>query len=246
MWHDFLPASYKVMRILDVVIPCFNESENFSHLVRECKEVTSASDGKIGFILVNNGSTDIPNLSYFKMVEGEESINYINLETNQGYGGGILAGLGLSKAQFIGWTHADFQIPLNHLLDFLPLLESDAVFIKGHRKRRKFRDKFFSVNMSIFETLLFGKLLTEINAQPTVMSREVYALWKNPPLDFSLDLFAMVTARYGKTRIRRLPVHYLDRRFGNSSWNTGLISKIRFSKRTIKYSLKLRAQILGK
>jgi hypothetical protein len=100
--------------------------------------------------------------------------------------------------------------------------------------------------MSIFETLLFGRLLTEINAQPTVMSREVYALWKNPPLDFSLDLFAMVTARYGKTRIRRLPVHYLDRRFGNSSWNTGLISKIRFSKRTIKYSLKLRAQILGK
>jgi hypothetical protein len=97
--------------------------------------------------------------------------------------------------------------------------------------------------MSIFESLLFRKVLTEINAQPTIMGRQVYSAWQNPPDDFSLDLFALVFARHNNVEIKRLPVHYLERKFGLSSWNTGIISKLKFSARTIRYSLKLFSQI---
>ena len=45
--------------------------------------------------------------------------NYINLEKNLGYGGGILKGLSLCKGEIIGWTHADLQTdPLDCITAF--------------------------------------------------------------------------------------------------------------------------------
>ena len=46
-------------------------------------------------------------------------INRINLNTNQGYGGGIVAGL-QERGNYIGWAHADLQTPL---IDFYKLFK---------------------------------------------------------------------------------------------------------------------------
>jgi glycosyltransferase involved in cell wall biosynthesis len=194
----------------------------------------------LGFILVNNGSED-GSEQIFDEVRGKyPNIDILNLPINQGYGGGILAGLKSSNAQVIGWTHADLQTPLIDSLEASQVIVSGASFVKGWRKGRPISDRIFSRGMGLFESVLFGSRLEEVNAQPTLFTRNFFERWQNPPTDFSLDLYALVMAVRNGLGIRRLRVEFLPRQFGQSKWNMGLKSRLKFIRRTIKYSFELR------
>ena len=98
--------------------------------------------------------------------------------------------------------------------------------------------------MSIYESLILKRTLWDINAQPTLIPKELYKTWKNPPYDFSLDLYAYYTAKIQKYRIYRYKVTQHEREEGKSSWNTGLKSKIKLIKRVLNYSKSLKRSIL--
>ena len=46
-----------------------------------------------------------------------------------------------------------------------------------------------------------------------------------------------------KAEIQRIPVRFGPRTFGESHWNTGIVSRIGFIRRTLRYSWKLRKEI---
>jgi glycosyltransferase involved in cell wall biosynthesis len=223
-----------------IVIPCFNESEGLLDLIDECRTVIDSSDYSLGFILVDNGSKD-GSKEIFKSLQGKyANIETVSLPENQGYGAGIIAGLNSSTAQIIGWTHADLQTPLIDCLRATEAIDAEISFVKGARVGRPFSDRVFSRGMGIFESILFVSRLEEVNAQPTLFNRNFYEKWQNPPADFSLDLYALVVAVKNGLGIRRIKVHFLPRQFGQSNWNNGLKSRIKFVKRTLKYSFELR------
>jgi glycosyltransferase involved in cell wall biosynthesis len=223
-----------------IVIPCFNESEGLLDLINECRAVIDSSDDSLGFILVDNGSKDGSNLIFSSLQGKYSNIQIVSLAENQGYGGGIIAGLNSSTAQIIGWTHADLQTPLSDCLRSAKMIAGDVGFVKGFRAGRPFSDRVFSRGMGIFESILFASRLEEVNAQPTIFKRNFYEKWQSPPADFSLDLYALVVAVKSGLGIRRIKVHFLPRQFGQSNWNVGLKSKIKFIRRTLKYSFELR------
>lgn len=225
---------------LQIVIPCYNEAENLRRLFDEMQFVSRAEKSRIQFVLVNNGSTDHTRGVLEKITHSNE-VKVVHLDSNQGYGGGILAGLEACEADYIGWTHADGQTPLTDLIFALNLIQAnDCLFIKGKRVNRPLVDRFFSIGMGIFETVLFGKKLWEINAQPTILDKRLFESWENPPLDFSLDLFALHGAVSSRTKVIRFPVKFENRLFGQSSWNLGFKSRAKFIKRAVIYSLHLR------
>lgn len=231
------------MLIAEIVIPCFNEGKNIENLIRQCREVTALSDFNLGFILVNNGSSDETHELLTSLIKEDELMKYLFLSENKGYGGGILEGISVSSAPIVGWTHADLQTPLVDCLAGLKELQLGKDFAKGVRGGRKFGDKFFSNGMALFESLLFKLKLHEINAQPTMFKREFMSYWNNPPKDFSLDLYALLIASKTKRKIGRFSVNFLPRLFGESKWNTDLKSRLRFIKRTVTYSVALRRKI---
>ena len=94
--------------------------------------------------------------------------------------------------------------------------------------------------MSLFETFLLGKLIYDVNAQPTIFPKKFFDSWINPPRDFSLDLYSYYLAKKNNYKIIRIRVNFLKRISGKSKWNINFISKIRFILRTIKYSFKLK------
>jgi hypothetical protein len=49
--------------------------------------------------------------------------------------------------------------------------------------------------MELFAFLTLRTWLTDINAQPKIFNRQLYQSLKNPPDDFSLDLFLMLSAK---------------------------------------------------
>lgn len=223
-----------------IVIPCFNESDGLLNLIDECLSVVELSNNSLGFILVNNGSKDGSKQIFDEVLGKYPNIEIVNLPINQGYGGGILAGLKLSNAQIIGWTHADLQTPLIDCLEAARTIVGGASFVKGWRKGRPISDRIFSRGMGLFESVLFGSRIEEVNAQPTLFTRNFFERWQNPPTDFSLDLYTLVMAVRNGLGIRRLGVEFLPRQFGQSNWNMGFKSRLKFIRRTIKYSFELR------
>ena len=225
-----------------IVIPCFNEEGTIKLILERTKN--PFLDNNIELVLVNNGSTDNSKKILSEIIIKYPHAKYIDLEKNLGYGGGILKGLSYCKGEIIGWTHADLQAdPLDCITAFKEYEKKSKgrnTFIKGNRKNRPAYDKFFTFGMSLFESLLLGKLIYDINAQPTIFPKEFFNSWTNPPRDFSLDLYSYYLAKKNNYEIKRISVDFLKRISGQSKWNINFFSRIRFILLTIKYSFKLK------
>jgi glycosyltransferase involved in cell wall biosynthesis len=231
---------------LSVIIPCYNESKNLPLLFKRCQEVFENSNN-IEIIIVDNGSTDDTSLVLDKLLVNFDFIIKVRVEKNNGYGFGILSGLKLATGDIFSWTHADMQTDIGDLLKgmsfFLNTSEPEKVFVKGRRSGRLLTDEFFTVGMSIFESILLRKSMWDINAQPTMFHRDFFIKWISPPNDFSLDLYAYYFAKKTNLTIYRFPVVFANRAYGVSNWNIDFLSKYKFIKRTLLYSFELRKRL---
>jgi len=228
---------------LSLVIPCYNESANLPLLLERCKEVVSRPDTEI--ILVDNGSTDESPRILNELLPQYPSCRSVRLERNLGYGFGILSGLRESNGEIIGWTHADMQTDPQDALGAISIFEKFGpnVFVKGRRCGRPLSDVAFTVGMSTFETVLLGKAMWDINAQPTMFSRAFFESWREPPADFALDLYAYYMARKMGLPVHRFAVQFPDRLHGVSRWNFNWDGKRKFIRRTIDFSLQLKRRL---
>jgi putative flippase GtrA len=239
---------------LSLVIPCYNEVRNLPLLVQRLQATFLSDDAEV--ILVDNGSTDGSAAVLNQLLAGQTRIRSVRVEHNRGYGFGILSGLRAARGRILGWTHADMQTDPADALRGLALFDeasSDAataastgaadaatLFVKGRRRGRPAADVAFTVGMSLFETVLMGRRMWDINAQPTLFPREFFERWQQPPHDFALDLYAYYESTRHGLRVRRIPVHFGERAHGSSHWNVNWRAKLRFIKRTVDFSLRLR------
>lgn len=225
-----------------LIIPCYNEALNLPLLLERCKTV--AKPGEIEVILVDNGSTDDSPDILAKLLHQYPGCRAVRVEENQGYGFGILSGLRAAEGDILGWTHADLQTDPNDLHEGLKFFEQHGnnILVKGERYGRPMADVFFTIGMSLFETCLLGTRMWDINAQPTLFSKEFFDSWENPPHDFSLDLFAYYRAKHANLPVSRFSVKFGERAHGSSHWNINWAAKSKFIQRTINFSLKLRKE----
>jgi glycosyltransferase involved in cell wall biosynthesis len=228
---------------LSLIIPCYNEAKNLPLLLERCRHLVSQPGVEV--VLVDNGSTDDSPSILQALLPSYPGCRSVRVEQNQGYGFGILTGLKSAKADILGWTHADMQTDPQDVLRGLELFEKHGLnsFVKGRRHGRPLADEAFTIGMSFFETLLLAKPLWDINAQPTMFSRQFFEAWREPPRDFSLDLFAYYQARVAGLEVRRFPVLFVARAHGVSHWNISWASKWKFIRRTVDFSLELRKSL---
>lgn len=230
---------------LSLVIPCYNEAANLPLLVARLRE--TFRDERVEAVLVDNGSSDDSPAVLAQLLAGQSRIRSVRVEVNQGYGHGILAGLRAARGEVIGWTHADMQTDPFDALRGLQWFDADAdpqrLFVKGRRYGRPLADVAFTVGMSAFETVLLGRRMWDINAQPTLFPRAFFDTWRDPPQDFALDLYAYHQALRQGLRVRRFPVRFGERAHGHSHWNVNWRAKLRFIKRTVDFSLRLRREL---
>ena len=226
-----------------LVIPCFNEEKNLPLLIEKSKELLTRND--IQLILVDNGSTDNTRKILLNYELKHKNLFVVHVKKNKGYGFGILSGLNEAEGDIIGWTHADMQTDPNDFLEGIIFFKKfgENIFVKGKRHGRPFGDTFFTIGMSIFESILLGTKLWDINAQPTIFSKGFFHSLKNPPNDFSLDLYCYYKAIQSNLKIYRFPVLFGERAHGVSHWNVDFSSKLKFIRRTINYSFKLKKYI---
>lgn len=227
---------------LSLVIPCYNEAQNLPALIARCRVLTQDPD--IEVVLVDNGSKDETPAILAKELDGISGCRSVRVDVNQGYGFGILSGLRAATGDVLAWTHADQQTdPADAIaaFDFFrATAEPERLFVKGRRFGRPLADTVFTAGMSMFETLLTGRAMRDINAQPTMFHRTMFERWRSPPADFALDLYAYWQAKDDGLAVKRFPVRFGKRLYGASNWNTGISGRWKFIRRTVEFSLRLK------
>ena len=228
---------------LSIIILTWNTKGYLKNCLETVYRHTKAIDFEV--VIVDNGSTDRTPEVLQELLPQYPGCRSVRVEKNQGYGFGILSGLQAAKGEILGWTHADMQTDPHDTLRGLELFAEHGhnSFIKGRRYGRPLMDVVFTVGMSIFETVLMAKPMWDINAQPTMFSRDFFATWQSPPHDFSLDLYAYYQAQQQGLKVYRFPVKFGERAHGVSHWNVNWAAKWKFIRRTVDFSLQLKKNI---
>lgn len=225
-----------------IVIPCYNEEENLPDLVKAISDFSKDRD--MEFVLVENGSKDNSYNLMKNLIADNKKVSIVKIDVNQGYGYGLYQGVKAAKGAYIGWIHADLQLPLSYVVQFLDYLDnyndSNKLFLKGIRHNRSIADYLFTYGQGLFDSLLFGMWLFDIAAIPTFFHRSLLEKMNNVPNDFSIEIYMYVLAKTFGLKVKRFPIILNKREKGKSSWNTGFFSKIKQSLRIIKASINIK------
>jgi len=212
---------------LSIVLPCFNEEKNIPLIYKEIKQIKF---NKIycEFIFVKNGSKKKTKKEIKKIRKKNQNfeIKTIDLKINQGYGGGIIAGLKVAKGDYIGWTHADLQTPIKDILKLYKKCKSTIhVFGKGSRTNNRGVDGIISRLHEKLASLILGYKLEEINAQPKIINKIDLKFFDKAPKKWTcIDTYFYYVSLKKKFKIVKTNVIFKNRIHGYSKWKNNYSS----------------------
>ena len=232
-----------------IIVPCYNESSNIDKLVSTLMSFPNKYN--VEFILVENGSKD----NSREIFELNKNINKNNIKSvyvdeNKGYGFGIIQGLKKATGDYVGWIHADLQFNPLDLISFFDFIETNKLnnkyFMKGKRKNRSLIENIFTFGMGVVDTIIFRKNMHDVMSMPVIFNKEMLSEIDKFPFDFSIDIYTYALANKLNYKIKHLPVIIIERENGVSSWNTGLSSRIKQSKKMFDASIKVNKEMRNK
>lgn len=228
---------------LSIIIPCYNEELSLEKLIDNCLQHIKKD---IEILLVDNGSTD-NTFTALSNLNLPPNIIPVRIEKNIGYGNGILYGLKHAKGDVLSWTHADLQTDVSDVLKGYKKFEKELInktcIVKGERKKRNLLDFFFTFGMGIYSSILLNKWMYDINAQPKIFHRSFLREFVNPPLDFSLDLYLIYFFKSRNIPVKKFPVIFKKREYGEAKGGGTFKGKIKLIIRTLNYIHKLKKNL---
>ncbi|MCP4691936.1 MAG: glycosyltransferase [Desulfobacterales bacterium] len=209
---------------VSIVMPCFNEESAIQTTAPELVDVFAGGGVRLELVLVNNGSADSTGPVIDGLIAEGRPIKKVSFEKNQGYGGGILAGLAACRAPVVGFLCADGQVSARDALMAHRLIEGreNRCLVKVRRKFRRdsWRRKIISIIYNGLMQILFGWLgAIDINGSPKLFSRETLEKLDLTSRDWFLDPEIMIKARHLGLKIIEVDVEGRARRGGASSVN---------------------------
>ena len=127
-------------KIISIVVPCYNESENIESTYKELiSTLNKRPEFDYEIIFVDNGGTD----NQFEIMKSlyktdKEHIKIISLSRNFGYQMSMTAGLKYVKGDASILIDADLQDPTSLIIDFIDSWEKEGFdVVYGERIKRK-------------------------------------------------------------------------------------------------------------
>jgi len=154
------------MKLVSVVVPCYNEQEVLPLFYDEIIKVTDSMkvqypELEFEFLFVNDGSKDKTLEIFRSLADKDKRVRYISFSRNFGKESGMYAGLQNSKGDYVVVMDADLQHPPSFLPEMYSYVrdgEYDCattrrVSRKGESKIRSwFARKFYSIMNKISQT----------------------------------------------------------------------------------------------
>ena len=213
---------------LGLVIPLFNEEALVTEVVASIHSILAAAAIEHTLVLVNNGSTDGTANMVDDLAQAENVIA-IHFRENEGYGGGILAGLAWFEQHdfpdVIGWCWGDGQVSGQVLPDLFRACAEGTPLAKVVRKERQDGLKRQVITTAYAATTrALGIRTPDVNGCPKLMTREAFHQLQLQSGDWFLDAEAVIGAEQHGWAIANENVVMLPRKAGRSkvNWRTVL------------------------
>lgn len=207
---------------ISVVVTLYNEEENVDSMTRNLIDTFTSQLRNHSFelLLVLNGSLDRTPERASALAAEFPQIQLIPIATNQGYGGGIQAGLKAASGNIIGYTDADEQISAREAAAiFAAALEQRYDLVKAVRTTRE--DGFSRFLITTVYNILFRAVFAltneDINAKPKVFRRSALERLRLEAKDWFIDAEVMIQCQRLSLSIKEIPVSFAARKKGSSN-----------------------------
>src|SRR5687767_5661244 len=94
---------------VSIVVPCYNEESIIGYTIPKLVGAFEKVGYRLELIAVDNGSSDRTTPMLKEMEQKYRSVVYHRVEVNQGYGHGVLCGMEVCTAPWVGMIPADGQ-----------------------------------------------------------------------------------------------------------------------------------------
>ncbi len=191
---------------ISLVMPCYNEEAIVAQTVRRVLTAFERAGIAMELIVVDNGSRDRTGAILQELGAEHSQVVVHRVEVNIGYGNGILSGLPLCKAEWIGVIPADGQVDAE---DAVRLFEDalacgEPVMAKARRRFRMDGPARKAVSIAynlFFRSLWPGVESLDINGLPKIIPREVVQRMQLTSRQWFLDPEIMIKAHYLGIRV---------------------------------------------
>lgn len=188
------------------IMPCYNEEAIINYTIPRLINAFNRAGYRIELVAVNNGSTDKTGELIQKLAVEYPSIVYHRVTKNQGYGYGILSGISLCTAPWVGIIPADGQVDAEDVVRlFDAVIAADSPVLGKVRRRFRMdglRRKVVSVFYNFFFRALWPRLSSlDINGTPKILPRQILIAMNLRSTGWLLDPEMMIKAYYLGIRI---------------------------------------------
>ncbi len=211
-----LNAKMLIMRLISVIIPCYNEAATIAEVVERVQEVKLPKDWQKEIIIVDDGSR-ADTVAVLRTLEKDARVIY--REKNSGKGAVVKEGLRVANGDFCVIQDADLELdPAEYIDLFQPILSNTAEAVFGYRvlslgKASKIPYLFYGGGLlSLLFNVVFGTRLRDIPCCYKLFPRRcISALLATPSEDFVFDAVEMTYVINRECSIAQIPVTYRPR-----------------------------------
>ncbi len=216
------------MKSVTLIVPCYNEADVLTMLLKELTRVTMPLSGQycFKFLFVNDGSSDATLDIVKSFAERSDAIQYISFSRNFGKEAAMLAGMKYADSDFIGLIDADLQHSPDLIPEMLQAVDSEGYDVAAAcRTDRVGESKLKSMLSAQFYKVInrVSEIRINDNAQDfRIMRRKVVDAILSMPesIRFSKGIFSWVGFR-----VKWFPHENRERAAGETKWSIKKLAK---------------------
>lgn len=215
---------------LSIIIPCLNESKNLEKLIPEIKTHIGRKF-KFEIIIIDGVIVDKKTLKLTKKFK----VKYFNRRRNNDYGNAIRLGIHKSLGEHTIFMDGDYSHKPKFILNLYNHKLNDVViasrYIKGGKTDNGFILEFLSKVLNKFYNLVLNLDLKDVsNSYKLYNSKKLKDLnLKSNHFDIIEEMIFKLKICNNKIKIKEIPYHFRQRRFGKTKRNLVVIIAYLFS-----------------
>ena len=144
-----------------VVIPIYNEQHNIEYVFNSVKEVMDKTKSSYELLFIDDGSSDNSLSILQKLNQGNESFNYISLNSQSGQTIALQYGFDYAQGHSIITMDGDGQTDAKHITDMIDKLQKDNLDLVYVKKIYNKEDHKFTKRMASSFANWLRKLMTK-------------------------------------------------------------------------------------
>lgn len=210
------------------VMPCYNEEAMIGYTIPRLMTAFAEAGHKFELVAVDNGSSDGTGEKILELQKEFPGIVLHTVEVNEGYSKGVIEGIPVCRAPWIGIIPADGQVDAEDVVRLYDAVESTDGNVLGKVRRRfrmdPIRRKIASVGYNMVVRALWPSLASlDINGSPKLLPREKLHAMDLKSEGWLLDPEIMIKAHYMGMQILELNVFGRMRGNGVSHVRVGTV-----------------------